>query len=116
MALKDSAGYYTKFEYVENDRVLVRRIQCLEIQARDGRLYKVEGKQLPDYISGKSGDHSNGVHTLNILVSERARKAGLSGEPKPVCWLSQRDFVSMIFGSSLLMVIIGIIRFVALAF
>ena len=55
MAPKDGSGYYTKFTFVENEQVLVRRIHRLEIQAWDGRLYAVEGKQLPDYIGGTSG-------------------------------------------------------------
>ena len=90
MALKDGSGYYTKFTFVENEQVLVRRIHRLEIQAWDGRLYAVEGKQLPDYIGGTSGAGVKNAHVLQILVSKQALKAGLPGGPKLVRWPGQR--------------------------
>jgi hypothetical protein len=116
MALKDGSGYYTKFTFVENEQALVRRIHRLEIQAWDGRLYAVEGKQLPDYIGGTSGAGVKNAHVLQILVSKQALKAGLPGGPKLVPWPGQRDLMHMLMGSALLILIIGIIRIVVLAF
>ena len=116
MALKDGAGYYTKFAFVENGQALVRRIHRLEIQAWDGRLYVVEGKQLPDFVSGTSGTGVKNAHVLQILVSKRALKAGLPGGPKPVTWPGQRDLMDVIFGSALMILIIGILRLIAIAF
>ena len=116
MALKDGTGYYTKFAFVENGQALVRRIHRLEIQAWDGRLYVVEGKQLPDFVSGTSGTGVKNAHVLQILVSKQALKAGLPGGPKPVYWPGQRDLMDMIIGSALLILTLGMIRIVVLAF
>jgi hypothetical protein len=116
MALKDGNLYYTKYTHVENGQMLVRRVHRLEIQAWDGRLYVVEGKDLPDGIVSFSGKGVKDAHVLQVLVPKRALKAGLPGGPKVVSWPTQRDLVNMIMGSGLLLMISGIIRLAVLAF
>ena len=62
MALYDGSTYYTKFTFTENGKTIDRRIHRIEIQARDGRLYIIEGKDLPDFLYASTGVGFKGQH------------------------------------------------------
>jgi hypothetical protein len=116
MALKDGSVYYTKFTHVENGQMLVRRIHRLDVQAGDCRLYSVTGKDLPDGIIGFAGTGVKDAHILQILVPKRMLKAGWAGSSRPRRWPDERDWVNMVVGAGLLMLITGILRLAAHAY
>ncbi len=92
MALKHGDEFFTMFTHVENERVLNRRVHRIEIQAQDGRLYVVEGKQLPTYIQTHTGTGYKGAHVLQIL-----QKPG-PVESAPLAWPTGRDLLCGILG------------------
>ncbi len=87
MALKHGQEFFAMFAHVENDRVLNRRLHRIEIQARDGRLYVLEGEQLPAYVQTHTGTGFKGEHLMQILM-----KPGPAKEAR-MNWPTGRDLL-----------------------
>ena len=100
MALKHGEDFYTMFTHVENGQVLNRRLHRIEMQGRDGRLYVLEGRQLPDFIQTNTGTGSKGAHVAQILLKPgdaAAESGGWLADTLPR-WLTFRDLSSGFFG------------------
>ncbi len=102
MALKDREGYYAKFTYVENGQVLTRRIHKFDLQARDGQLYHVEGKDLPDGLTMYAGAGRKGNHLAELILPKSALRR--RDQVRPPKWPNRRDWVHVATGASLLVI------------
>ena len=71
MALSQGGERFTKWTHVENGQVMTRRLHRLEVQGKDGRLYVLEGRHLPDFIQTCSGHGHKGKHLAQILLHPR---------------------------------------------
>ena len=73
------------------------------VQAADGRLYRLEGKDLPDCVSFFSGVAYRGGHLAEVLLNPKVAKASpilpTSG------WISKRDAFFLVLGFFLFHVI-----------
>lgn len=101
MALKSEkdSEQHTKWVHVENGKVMVRRIHRMEIQARTGVMYRLRGKDLPDFIQTSAGDGYKGAHLAQILlkpekIPQRTPYTATVANPYP----SLRDLANMGFG------------------
>ena len=79
------------FTHVENDKVLNRRVHRIEVQASDGRLYVLEGKQLPAFIQTNTGTGFQGQHVMQVLLKPGPKT--LAGP-----WPTGRDLVHGVLG------------------
>ena len=77
------------------------------VQAADGRLHKIEGRNLPDSMSFHSGVPYRGAHLAEVLLNPK--NASASPILPTTGWISKRDafFVAMGF------FIFSLIRFLA---
>jgi len=116
MALKDGSTYYTKWTHVENGNAMVRRIHRIEIQARDGRLYIIEGRDLPDFIQTNAGIGFKGCHIAQILVPSRKLPSTAPHVAQPMFRPTPRDLVYLVAGSVLPIVASGLIGLLKAAF
>jgi hypothetical protein len=73
MAITHHQEVFCKFDHVENGKMIPRRIQCMIVQAPDGRVYEMRGKQLPDHIVLMCGNPQEG-NLLHILLKAPPRK------------------------------------------
>lgn len=71
MALRQGDEWYTSFRFTENGESKVRRIQRMQIQANDGYLHVLEGKQLPDVIETYTGQGHSEKHLATILLNRK---------------------------------------------
>ncbi len=103
MALEAGGRRFCKVAHIENGRWVMRRIHTMMVQSADGRLHKVEGKNLPDSISLYSGVPYEGAHLAEVLLNPKKVKASLvlatSG------WISRRDIFYLVLGMFLWQVI-----------
>jgi hypothetical protein len=116
MALKDGSTYYTKLTHVENGSAMVRRIHRIEVQARDGRLYFVEGRDLPDFIQTSAGTGFKGCHVAQILVPSRKLPSTAPHVAQPIFRPTPRDLVYLVVGCVLPIVASGLIALLSAAF
>jgi len=105
MALKDREGYFAKFTYVENGQVLTRRVHKFDLQARDGQLYHVEGKDLPDGVTIYAGTGRKGNHLAELILPKRAFTKFARPQDRPEKWPSRRDLVHVAVGVALLVIL-----------
>lgn len=98
MALKHGDTYFCKWLHFENGRLTHRRLHVLEIQARDGRIYSIQGDKLPQALVTSTGDKVQGEHVAQILLHpEKTKRLPLTIEKTPSP-LTFRDIMAMIFG------------------
>jgi hypothetical protein len=99
MAIKQDKECYTKWTHVESGKVLVRRIHRIEVQARNGGLYTLRGKELPDFIQTSAGEGHRGAHLAQILLSPESipRRAPFVA-PVANPWPSLRDLMNVGIG------------------
>ncbi len=107
MAIKHGSQYFTRFVHLENGNVLNRRIHRLEIQARDGRMYVVQGDKLPDFIQLSTGAGHQGEHVGQILLNPQAARLLPSPETRP--WPCGRDLLNV----AVVFFAVAMLRFVA---
>ena len=62
---------YCKITHTENGRSWTRRVHTMMIQAANGKLYHLTGKDLPDSISFYSGVPYTGAHVAEVLLNPR---------------------------------------------
>ncbi len=100
MALKQGTETFTKWTHVENGKILVRRIQRLEVQARDGRLYIITGEDLPDFIQTNTGNGTKGDNLAQILLKGGQKPTFFRMESRP--WPTARDAFNFLIGFCLI--------------
>ena len=92
MALKSAKETYAMFSHVEDGRAMNRRIHRIEIQARDGQMHVIEGKNLPTHIQTRCGAGHKGDHVLEILMRPKSRFEAA------VSWPTNRDLAHAVLG------------------
>ena len=110
MALEAKGRRFCKVIHSENGRTLTRRIHTMTVQAADGRLHHLEGRDLPDSISLHSGVPYRGAHLAEVLLNPKDAKAlpVLSILPTKG-WITIRDAFFLVLG----FFIFNVIRFLA---
>jgi hypothetical protein len=97
MALPLPGGeWYTAFSFTENGVVTNRRIHRMEIQAKDGYLYVLEGKDMPDALHVNTGQGHKGKHLATILLNRKNSPPRPRG--KVESWPSPRDALNVLLG------------------
>jgi hypothetical protein len=89
MALEAESRGFCKVIHSENGRILTRRIHTMKVQAADGRLHHLEGRDLPNSISLYSGVSYRGAHLAEVLLNPKDAKA--SPILPTTGWISKRD-------------------------
>jgi len=107
MALEAGGRGFCKVIHSENGRTLTRRIHTMTIQAADGRLHHLEGRDLPDSISLYSGVSYRGAHLAEVLLNPKDAKA--SPILPTTGWISKRDAFFLVLG----MFVFGLIFFLS---
>ena len=105
LSYKNGGVPYTKWTHSENGDSVARRIHRLEIQARDGQLYFLDGDALPDEIHTCAGQGRIGKNLGRILLSDNPQEPTYSVSLQPNGWPSRRDLVHVIIGLVLLMML-----------
>jgi hypothetical protein len=96
MALEAKGRRFCKVIHSENGRSTTRRIHTMAIQAADGRLHHLEGRDLPDSITLHSGVSYRGAHLAEVLLNPKDAKASLV--PPADSWISKRDALFLVLG------------------
>jgi hypothetical protein len=68
----------------------------MTVQAADGRLHRLEGRDLPDSISLYSGVSYRGAHLAEVLLNPKNAKA--SPILPTTGWISKRDAFFLVLG------------------
>jgi hypothetical protein len=87
---------HCKFVLLESGEPIVRRIHRLVIQAANGKVYEIEGKDLPLYICLSTGHSQDGKHVGQILLNPNQYHA--LDWIAPTTWLSLRTVGVFAFG------------------
>ena len=96
MALEAVGRGFCKVVHSENGRTWTRRIHTMTVQAADGRLHYLDGRDLPDSISLYSGVSYRGAHLAEVLLNPKNAKA--SPILPTTGWISKRDAFFLVFG------------------
>jgi len=96
MAIEAGGRGFCKVVHTENGRTLTRRIHTMTVQAADGRLHRLEGRDLPDSISLYSGVAYRGAHLAEVLLNPEDAKA--SPILPTTGWISKRDAFYLVLG------------------
>ena len=96
MALEAGDQRFCKVVHSENGRTSIRRIHTMMVQAADGRLHHLEGRDLPDSISLYSGVSYRGAHLAELLLNPKNAKA--SPILPTTGWISKRDAFFLVLG------------------
>lgn len=112
MALRHGGGeWYTKWTHTENGNVMSRRLHRLEIQAKDGRMYVLEGQRLPDFIQTCSGVGHKGKHLAQILLNRKNFPDQDRGLFRT--WPNARDAGHIVIGLTFSVILFRILAFLA---
>ena len=71
MAICQRGERCTKWTHLENGMVTNRKLHRLEVQGKDGRLYILEGDDLPEYFQTSAGVGYKGKHLGQILLNPK---------------------------------------------
>src|SRR5262245_31712608 len=97
MAEEAKKSRYCRFQLIENGKEgLVRRIHHMAVQASDGRVYYLQGSELPPEIICYTGVPYGGVHSAVVLLSPRSAKG--VALPDHRSWPCTRDLIHMGIG------------------
>lgn len=96
MALEAKGRRFCKVIHSENGRTTTRRIHTMTIQAADGRLHRLEGRDLPDSMIFHSGVPYSGAHSAEVLLNPKDAKASLV--PPSNSWISKREAFFLVLG------------------
>ena len=96
MALNAGDRRFCKVIHSENGRTSIRRLHTMKVQAADGRLHDLEGRDLPDSISLYSGVSYRGAHLAEVLLNPKEAKA--SPILPTTGWMSKRDAFFLVLG------------------
>ena len=96
MALEAGGQRFCKVVHNENGRTSTRRIHTMMVQAADGRVHELKGKDLPDSITLHSGVSYRGAHLAEVLLNPKDAKA--SPILPTTGWISKRDTFFLVLG------------------
>ena len=99
MAMEAAGRRFCKVVHSENGRTVTRRIHTMTIQAADGRLHHLEGRDLPDSITLHSGVAYRGAHLAEVLLNPENAKA--SPVLPTTGWISKWDAFLLVLGGFL---------------
>ena len=97
MAMEAAGRRFCKVVHTENGRTWTRRIHTMTVQAADGRLHHLDGRDLPDSISLYSGVSYRGAHLAEVLLNPKEAKASPL-LPAAAGWISKRDAFFLVLG------------------
>ena len=112
MSLEVTGRRFCKLTHTENGKVMSRRVHSMVVQANDGRIHYLTGKQLPEYISLHTGELYSGAHLAEVLMRPGiARLLSLPlGQQR---WPSMRDAFHIIFGMFLMLLLMTLAKIMA---
>jgi|GEM_PF-5671288 len=103
---------YCHVQLLENGRVTNRRIQHLTVQDADGRVYRLEGDRLPEYVGFDTSTGKDQKALAEILLRDQRQylpqMALVEMRPR---WPRNRDVLHM----AIPLVALGLIRLFAAA-
>ena len=102
MALKQGEKFFCRWHHSENGKDMQRKIHVLEVQATDGRVYTIQGKELPESIMTCSGEKYQGRHLMQILL--RPGKKCIAPSAQQIHLLCGRDILAACIGAGLFVV------------
>lgn len=97
MGLISSGESYCNVTHIENGRVMTRRIHQILVQAANGQLYTLSGKDMPDSISLYSSQSKQG-QSAEILLKTPPAPSLSALFLSLLTWKHARDIVFMILG------------------
>ena len=97
MALEVNGQRLCKVVHTENGRTVTRRIHSMMVQAADGRLHYLDGRNLPDSLGLYSGVPYRGAHAAEVLLSPKEAKA-IPLRSDQSGWLNKRDAFFVVLG------------------
>lgn len=97
MALFAGDRHYCKIVWMENGRIVVRRVYELTIQQPSGLVQRLTGKDLPDGIVIQTGPSMKGRPTMEVMMFPESRMAEgeFSRFPIEQPWPRRRDIMHM---------------------
>lgn len=111
MAIHKGGEWYTSFRFTENGNPVVRRIHRMEVQANDGHLYVLEGKDLPDKMEVNTGTGHRGKHLATIILNRTNFPPPPKGEAKK--WPAGRDVLHIALGMTCFLLLARILATLA---
>ena len=96
MGLDAYGKTYCHVQLLENGRLTNRRIQHMTVQDADGRVYRLEGDRLPEYVSFDNGTGKGQKSMAEILLRDQSQNLPQLAlvEVKPR-WPKNRDIIHM---------------------
>lgn len=107
MALEAKGRRFCKVIHSENGKTFTRRIHTMTVQAADGKVYRVEGRDLPDSLTFHSGVAYRGEHLAEVLLNPKNAKASQISPANS--WISKREAFYLVLGYFLF----NLVRFLA---
>jgi len=111
MALGPGGDKHTIMTFVENGRVIQRRVHLMKVVDKDGKVNDIEGDRLPDYILMQSGKGYKGNHLGQILLGRN--DPGENRRPIKERWPNIRDVGHLVIGISFVLLLSRIVAAVA---
>ncbi len=108
MAQETGGEWYTAFTFTENGRSMHRRIHRMEVQANDGHLYVLEGRELPDRLDVNTGVGHRGKHLATVLLHRK--NAPPPPKIKQRSWPNPRDVANLAVGIFLAVLLVRILN------
>jgi hypothetical protein len=101
---------YCHVQLLENGRVMNRRIEHLTVQDADGRVYRLEGDRLPEYVGFDTSTGKDQKALAEILLRDQRQKLPelTLVEMRPR-WPRNRDILHM----AIPLVALGLMRLLA---
>ena len=97
MGLMSGSENYCNVTHIENGRVMTRRIHQILVQAANGQLYTLTGKDMPDSISLYSSQSKQG-QSAEILLKSPPPPSLSAFFLSLLTWKHARDIVFMVLG------------------
>lgn len=102
MALSAEGRRYCKVAWVEQGRMVVRRVHFMLVQAGDGRIYQLSDDKLPDAFVLSTGKPYEDKHLAQVLLNPTRRTLECPSIFELLAgWPSGRDMLHIVIGSLL---------------
>ena len=111
MAQRHGGEWYTHFVFTENGVTINRRIHGIKVQGRDGWMYTLKGREMPDFIQLETGVGHAGKHLAEILLDPKNQPPPPKGGMKR--WPSLRDASHLIIGITFAILIFRVLKVLA---
>jgi hypothetical protein len=112
MAQRFEGGeWYTHLVFTENGETKNRRIHEIKVQGKDGWMYTLEGKDLPNFIQLDTGAGQKGKHFAEILLDPKNFPPPPKGKAKR--WPNPRDAGHLVGGMTFALILLRVIWLLA---